>query len=333
MKKLLLIVLLPCSFLFARHKATIVEAPWLTGPLIVPTSRVTPWGQVNIEPFLYEYITTGNYDSHWHAQPLPNYYSFSPTFFAVVGLTSFMDFQFLIPCYYNSTEGVNDFQFGDVTIGVDFQLLNIDAVRFLPGIKLGFNQTFPSGKYNDLDPLKLQTDEGGYGSYITNINLGLYKLLSFGGDFFMTIIANITALRYSHIPIKGFSSWGGGYGANAIVKPGMVYQAILSFEASVSRHWAFAIDNVYQYAGKTTFSGYEGIPSSISAKNPGFTFGGQPVNSFSLASPSSQQFSIAPAIEYNFSVHCGIIAGCWFTVAGKNTSVFVTPIVAVDIFF
>ncbi|MGB7496511.1 MAG: hypothetical protein WBR26_03835 [Candidatus Acidiferrum sp.] len=47
----------------------------------------------------------------------------------------------------------------------------------------------------------------------------------------------------------------------------------------------------------------------------------------------SAQTLLAPAIEYNFSAHVGIIAGAEFSVAGRNTSSYIAPQIALSISF
>jgi hypothetical protein len=44
-------------------------------------------------------------------------------------------------------------------------------------------------------------------------------------------------------------------------------------------------------------------------------------------------FSLAPALEYNWSENAGVIAGVAFTVAGRNTSATVMPVMAVNWIF
>jgi hypothetical protein len=45
----------------------------------------------------------------------------------------------------------------------------------------------------------------------------------------------------------------------------------------------------------------------------------------------SHTWSLAPAIEYNFNSRVGVIAGAKLTVAGRNATAVVIPVVAVNI--
>jgi len=48
---------------------------------------------------------------------------------------------------------------------------------------------------------------------------------------------------------------------------------------------------------------------------------------------SSVSFALAPAIEYNFTSNVGLIAGIEFSVAGRNTSSYIAPQMALTIAF
>ena len=52
-----------------------------------------------------------------------------------------------------------------------------------------------------------------------------------------------------------------------------------------------------------------------------------------IGAPEGWQLSLAPAIEYNFNENWGVIAGPWFTVAGKNSSAFIVGMLAINIYY
>ena len=97
----------------------------------------------------------------------------------------------------------------------------------------------------------------------------------------------------------------------------LFFSTDLAFEYTLTQNWALALDVLYVHNNHTRFSGHKGstygIPNSV---------GG----------PSSEQFSLAPALEYNWSSNCGVIAGVWFSVAGRNTADFINGVVAINIY-
>jgi len=52
-----------------------------------------------------------------------------------------------------------------------------------------------------------------------------------------------------------------------------------------------------------------------------------------IGSGNLNQLTLAPGLEYNFSANYGVIAGAWFTVAGKNTPVFVAPMIVFNAYW
>jgi hypothetical protein len=88
----------------------------------------------------------------------------------------------------------------------------------------------------------------------------------------------------------------------------MVFTTIFSLEYTFNEHWAIALDSIYTHTNKIRFSGKKGKG-----------FKGEPAT---VGSPSSEQISFAPAMEYNFSDSFGIIAGAWFSAFGRNSAEF-----------
>jgi hypothetical protein len=90
------------------------------------------------------------------------------------------------------------------------------------------------------------------------------------------------------------------------VYPGKQFSFDFGLELTLSRNWAFALDLVGNWTFSSKFSG-----------NPGRDLDGH-ISKNVL--PPSTIFSIAPAIEYNWSESLGVIGGWWGSFAGKNTT-------------
>jgi hypothetical protein len=45
------------------------------------------------------------------------------------------------------------------------------------------------------------------------------------------------------------------------------------------------------------------------------------------------QYSLAPAIEYNWNIDLGVISGVWFTFAGKNAEAFASWVTALNYYY
>ncbi len=301
-------------FLSAGQAPLSPPTPWLTGPLIVPQATVIPYGHFEVEAYIYCTTNTGSYDSNWNSVSADhNFFSLNPQLFFYLGLTPWMDITIIPQFSYNTTQNQNSVKFEDFAIELDFQLLNANATPYFPGIEVSVRETFPTGPYQNLNPNKLLTDQTGSGTYATTFNLALYKVYNlFGNHFLSTTISTLYTVT-TPTNVNGFNTYGGGYGTKGRVLPGNTFQEILSFELTLTQNWVFAIDNVYTHVNRTKFRGDPGVTSQgVAALN---------------SVHSSEQISFSPAIEYNFSANFGIIAGCWFSAWGRNSTMFRSGII------
>lgn len=292
------------------------NTPWLTGPLIAPEGTALKLGQYEIEPYLTFGTITGEYNKHWKSKSEHNLYSLDLQLLAIVGLTDFMDIQIIPGILYNFSQGQSDFLFTDFPVTLDFQLADEDVFKWFPAIKLAITETFPTGNYQKLKSHKHETDISGLGSYATSPGLVFYKVYRCSKHRFLSLTASFQYTYFAPVHIKGLSVYGGGPRTRGKVYPGNLSTAIVSFEYTLTRNWVFALDNVYLHADKDRFRGRRGKDSD-----------GQKTI---VGRPSSESLSFAPAIEYNFNEKIGLIAGVWFSAAGRNSLVFRDAVVAFE---
>lgn len=294
----------------------IPQAPWLTGPLVAPSPYVIPRDHFAIEPYLYYTVTTGRYNSHWHADSVPHFKSVNVQVPIWIGLANWMDMQIVAQGFYNTTQGKSSTRFGDIFLLWDFQLVTDSSKSWTPAVKLTAGLTLPTGKYQRLDPDKLKTDAVGDGSLEPTIGLVIGHLYHFPPAYpwaFMTRLSLFYTIE-TPVHVKGFNAFGGGFKTHGKVFPGNFFIADLGLELTLTKHWDLALDIVYEHQDKQRFSGRRG-----------FTSPGVPAV---MKAPSNESFSLAPAIEYNWNQSIGIIAGAWFTVAGRNHDRFWSGVVA-----
>lgn len=297
-------MILLCPSLTADQLTVPSNLPWLTGPLIAPSGGVVQKGHYSVQPFFTFNANTGLYNSHWRPVSNPNFYSVSMQLELTVGLTQWMDFQINPLVVYNTTQEQSSTRFADLPLGFDLQLLSAEKYKWFPGIKLELIETFPTGKYQKSN-LKKRTDISGMGSFFTSAYLVFYKIHHLIGRHYLSTTMSFGYDVYAPVHVKGKNFYGGGKKTRGKVYPGNTSSAFLSFEYSFNKNWVFSLDNVYIHANKTRFSGNRGLVSP-----------GVPAV---VAWPSTEQLSFAPAIEYNFNENCGLIAGTWFSAAGRNS--------------
>lgn len=289
-----------------------INEPWFTGPLLSPSARVVPVGHVNLEPYLFYTIVDGTYGSDWEVTSKPKFFSLTPVFLFKIGLTETLDLSGNIQGSYNHTQGQSGGGFGDLQFGLEYQLLKEDKKGWLPNIKFSIQESFPTGKYDELNPTKLGTDATGIGSYATNLGITFSKLSQYGKENFMNIRFNGSITYFAPVHVKGLSVYGGDPTTRGTAYPGNLYNFLFGAEYSLTQNWALAIDVQAFYSERNRFSGYSVLP---------------------VTAPSSTQISVAPAIEYNWSESMGVIAGPWFSVAGRNANRFLSYVAAYNFYY
>ncbi len=297
--------------------------PWFTGPLVTSSSNVIPVGHYNIEPYVGAVVYYGSYDSHWHNHKEPKFYSVGSYTSIQLGVIERVDVQLVPQAYYQSTEKASSLRLGDMPVLVDIQLVNEDRHGWVPGVKLSAKANIPIGPYQKLNPDKLGTDAIGTGSWLPALSVIMGKLIHFSDFHFLSLRWAFQWGIPSSAHVRGFNSYGGGYGTAGTVHIGASYDGFFALEYNFTRNWALAMDVVYAHSNKTKFSGVKGAPF----KEAIFS-----IPNAAIGSASSEQLSLAPAIEYNWNENVGLIAGAWFSVAGRNASNFCSGIVAVNIY-
>jgi hypothetical protein len=228
-----------------------------------------------------------------------------------------VDFTFTPQFSWNRTDGTSHWAYNDMGFGFDLQVYYDTPGEWPPAVKLAFKANAPLGKFDKLNPKNKGTDAGGSGSWLPTIGLVFSDLFHFSGVHFLSMRLAFSYTVPNSVHVKGFNVYGGGEGTHGTVYPGPFFTADLGMEYTLARKWALALDVLYVHSNHTRFSGHkgetDGVPNAI---------GG----------PSSEQFSLAPAIEYNWNGNYGIIAGVWFSIAGRNTTEFVNGVIALNIY-
>lgn len=291
-----------------------IEAPWFTGPLLAPSGFTVPAGHWNFEPYIYVTANTGIYNKHWNVKKIVNYWNNVFQSNIQAGLTSWMDFQFSPTLYYNYRHGAANWAFSDMPVIFDFQLYRrgVNLLDWAMGLKLFLKETIPFGKYQNLKPSKRGTDIGGQGSWQTAIGLVCGNLFHLGGHHFLAWRTSLQYTLPAPVHVKNLNYYGGGAGTNGTVYPAQNFQLDTALEITLTQNWVFAMDLLGSWSGPVRFKGKATGPMTL---------------------PASVQYSLAPAIEYNWSAELGIIFGPWFTIAGRNSFQFTNGTLAVNYYY
>lgn len=294
--------------------------PWFTGPLLAPAGHTIPKGHTNVELYGINVLTDGSYD---------NFGTFrdSPTFRTTVinpvishGFTDWLDVQLVTPYVFNSTRGVNYNRLADVAVTLGFQLFEQKGSPKRMDVRFLLQETFPTGRFQGLKPTKFGTDSTGLGSYQTQLGIDFQYLLKVFNSHYLRTRLIFSRLYAGPVYVTGLNSYGGTITTHGKINSGTENGIDLAFEYTLTQNWVAVMEGTLSNGQATRFNGVLNIGN---IGGPGATIGSGQYN----------EKALAPALEYNFSSNLGLIGGVWFPVAGKNTSHYMTYVLALNAFW
>ncbi len=292
--------------------------PWFTGTLLSTRGRTLDQGHVVVEPYFYFTRYGGLYNDNWRLQSATVSRSIIQQTYFIYGLTSRIDVEIAPQWLDNSAEGESISGFGDFPLQLGFQVLRGDSDSWLPDIRVWIQEIFPTGRYNDLSLSTTGLGGTGGGSFATTLGIGVQKAIWLGRDHVFRYRVNATYGFYSPVTVQGFNSYGGGFGTDGRVDPGSVTTLTVAGEYSLTRHLVLALDIGFQTINATSFSGSTGVDVNGEQAIVGRGYG--------------NLLTIAPALEYNFTEHVGLITGPWLSLRGRNTSEFFGVVAALYLY-
>lgn len=308
MRKILLLMI----FLVSLKKMEAIEqaeiTPWYTGSLLSFNGRSFQPGVYAIQPYIFVTENYAKYGDNFSIQSQQSLLQINTLFLFFAGLTTFADCQFLVQTVSNFKGSSSSTHMGDSEALLGLQASKDIKHTLKPDIRIIFTEIFPTGKFQNLNPSNLGTDISGEGSYQTGVGTFIQKIFFPKPTHPIRLRLNFIYTFPSDFSAHGFHAYGGGPHVKDRIELGQSLIAIFSSEYSLTQNWVLAGDLLYTHTQQ------------------GKVVREQPLNQkgrvFSL--PTSDQLSLAPAIEYNFSKKFGVLGGVWFTVFGRNANAFVS---------
>jgi len=306
-----------CALLFSQ---TTVAEPWFTGPLLAPAGHNTPKGHTNFEIYGLDVLTNGSYDNSGSLIHSRTFKSFVTNPALTHGFTDWLDVQLTLSYVSNSTRKINYHRLGDTAIALGIQIFEQNNSSKRMDVRVLIQETFPTGKYQHLDPIFLGTDSTGLGSYQTQFGLNFQYLIELSNSHYLRTRLILSRLYASAVHVSGLNSYGGTAFTKGKINPGTENGIDLAFEYTLTQNWVAVMEGTYSRGQATRFNGILDIGN---IGGPGVTIGSGNYNSTALA----------PALEYNFTDSIGLIGGVWFPVSGRNTSHFMTYVLALNAYW
>ena len=294
------------------------SGPWFTGTLLSTRGSSVDQGHLVVEPYFYVTRFGSLYNNNWRLQSATTSTTYVQQVYFIYGLTSRIDLEFAPQWLGNYSRHESFTGFGDFPLQLGFQVLRSPADSWLPDVRIWAQETFPTGSYDQLSPTTAGLSGTGGGSYATTLGIGIQKAIGLTGDHVLRYRLNASYGFYSPVNVREFNSYGGGFGTAGRVNPGSVTTLTVAGEYTLTRHMVLALDVSFQIADATRFSGTSGI---------GMT--GDPAT---VGKGYSEVLTLAPAVEYNWNQHVGVIAGPWFSLRGRNTSEFFGVVMALYLY-
>jgi hypothetical protein len=301
MKKFVFLLLFSISLLYSRD---LIEDetknsydPIFAGTLLAFFPNNIPPGKVLLEPYLFIGKADGTYDANWKAHNQKNF-QLQTLWLIETGITPWLDISLSNDQTYTAGDGRKSFLYGDTRLALGFQISTNKRNSWVPDFRVVALENFPSGKYQHLNPKKYMGDVSGSGAYETWIIAIARKIIYFTPRNPITANLNLEVNFPTSVHVKGYNVYGGDPQTDGSVIPGKQFVGNLGLEYSLTLNWILGLDVHYIHQNKCHSS------------------------HMLLRAPSSEQFSLAPCIEYNPTVNFGLEIGAWFTFAGRNSSSF-----------
>jgi hypothetical protein len=292
---------------------------WWTGPLLAANASAFPAGHALIEPYVFDVIDKGQYDSNGRHEPSAAGHELGSLTYLIYAVTDRVSVGLLPRFAYDEPAGAPNSSapgIGDFGAQVQFSLTSFHEGSWVPSTALVVGETFPTGRY---DRLTNPADGFGAGAYSTSFSWYSQDYLWLPNGRILRVRLDLTYEISSSATVVDQSVYGTPVGFRGNAHPGDSFTADAAAEYSLTRNWVLASDLVWAHNSSTRVTGSEpaaGVPALLDTQ-----------------SGSSEYLAIAPAVEYNFTGAVGVIVGARVFVAGRNTGSSVTPVAAVNLVF
>ena len=292
-----------------------VEDAWWTGPMLAPSANTLPPGHFLVEPYLYDVITEGLFNSNGNRVSIPHENSFGSLTYILYGVANKFTVGAIPTFGYNEVSGDAGSErmgVGDLTLQAQYRIHLFREGSWIPTMSIAVQETLPTGKYEQLSRI---SDAFGAGAFATSPAFYSQTFLWLPNGRILRMRFNVVPAFSRRVSLRDISVYGTSAGFRGCANPGASVFVDGAWEYSVTKRWVLALDATYRHQGNTRVTGY-----SVADAN-------QPIR---LNSGSSDAFGLAPAIEYNWGRNIGILLGVRVIPVGRNTALTISPALTIN---
>lgn len=183
--------------------------------------------------------------------------------------------------------------FGDLPVDIMWRVLDEDPHRRYPTLSVLGGINLPTGRYQKL---RSAADAMGSGGCQLRMGLAAQSLQTMPNNRPLRLRGWLSLrVPLGRVSVQGLNAYGLPVSITSAVRMGTSGQGGLAGEYGVDRHWVLAFDLARDWSN-----------------------GSKIYRSGHSTTPSSGDWQIAPAVEYNWSAKFGIIVGALIPAAGHN---------------
>jgi hypothetical protein len=298
-----------------------LDDAWWTGPMLANTAAMAPPGHYLLEPYLYDVIGDGRFDSSGTRRAAPRSDGFGTQTYLVYGLADRLAVGLIPVAGFNTVSGGPSSAgpgLGDASLLAQYGLTTFHPGSWIPTTAVNVEETLPTGRYDRLGDRP--SDGFGSGVYTTQLSLYSQEYFWLPNGRILRARLNLSQAFSSDAHVEDASVYGTTAGFRGFARPGSSFSVDAAGEYSLTRSWVLASDVVYRHNGNTLVSGYTGLDGGALPAPP----------IVRTNSGSSDSLAVAPAIEYNWRPDLGFLLGVRVIAAGRNTSATVSPALAIN---
>lgn len=278
--------------------------PWFTGPLLAPSATNQDPGSVNLQPYFFYSTNYGFYSNTWSLGPMEDFTQLIYNLTGQIGVTKNVQFQFSLASQSTFFRKQVSTYFSDFSFGTGIQFLWDEKGSLEPNLRLIIMETFPTGRYDRLDPFFEGNNGSGLGVYSTMLTLDVSKILYQIPCHPIFVNISINLAYDSRTKIRGVSVYGGGTDTDGDLSSRFSISGDFAAEYAFTQNWIFALDFVWSHNFAAAFKGNKERDR----------FGNEVI----MNTGSSNLLTLSPAIEYSFSPTLGMLIGGTFSFLGRN---------------